>query len=353
MTESPQNERHVYATPAGVTAAGESALDGESPRVPEAAARRLARVVPDERLRRIVEQYLLGELSPPVAVMQLAIATESADRVREAVDAITAEVDRDARATDGVLHDRVDALTRLVVEQGPGVARIAAMLASGVDTARMMPTVDEGLAHVERLFDWGVTQNEEASVALYSLGSPEILAAATAEVVGWLDDRGLLGADRDVLQIGCGIGRMEAAVSPLVREAWGVDVSGAMVEAARRRCEGLANVHVEKTDGRDLSRFPDDRFDLVYAVDTFPYLVQAGDALVERHVAEARRVLRPGGALAVFNYSYRDDLHADRRDVRRLAALYGFDVAVDGEREFELWDGLTWLLRLVREGETG
>ena len=38
-------------------------------------------------------------------------------------------------------------------------------------------------------------------------------------------------------------------------------------------------------------------------MDSFPYLMQAGVA--ERHVAEAARMLRPGGALAILNLSYR------------------------------------------------
>jgi predicted TPR repeat methyltransferase len=324
----------------------ESYSEGEaqSPDVPDAAVERMTRAVSAPELRPIVARYLAGALSAQVALMQMVIACEDAGAVRRAVDEVTAEADAHSRATDAIIRDRVDALTRLVVENETGCGRIAQMLKSDIDHARPAATVEEGLAHVERLFDWSVAQSEEASVALYSLGSPEILGQATAEIVRQLDRWGLLGPDRAVLQIGCGIGRFERALAGRVREAHGIDVSGEMVRVAQRRCAGLPNVFLAKSSGRDLGMFADERFDLVYAVDTFPYLVQSGRALVERHFAEARRVLRRGGELVILNYSYADDPAADRREVRELAAANGFTVALDGDRVFELWDGAAWRL---------
>lgn len=319
--------------------------EARSPDVPNAAVARMAAAVGAPELRPIVARYLAGDLSAQVALMQMVIACEDAAGVRRAVDEVTAEADERSRATDAIIRDRVDALTRLVVENETGCGRIARMLRSDIDHARPAPTVEEGLAHVERLFDWSVRQSEEASVALYSLGSPELLGEATAEIVRQLDRWGLLGPDRVVLQVGCGIGRFERALAPRVREAHGIDVSGEMVRVAERRCAGLGNVFLAKSSGRDLGMFADERFDLVYAVDTFPYLVQSGHALVARHFDEARRVLRRGGELVILNYSYRDDLPAERAEVRALAAAHGFEVVLDGERVFEIWDGAGWRLR--------
>lgn len=321
-----------------------SESDSRSPEVPDEAVARASRAVSAPELRPIVTRYLAGELSTQVALMQMVIACEDAGAVRRAVDEVTAEADAHSRATDSILRDRVDALTRLVLENETGCGRIAQMLRSDIDHARPAATVEEGLAHVERLFDWSVAQSEEASVALYSLGNPEILEQATAEIVRQLDRWELLGPDRAVLQVGCGIGRFERALAGRVREAHGIDVSGEMVRVAERRCAGLANVFLAKSSGRDLGMFADERFDLVYAVDTFPYLVQSGAPLVERHVAEARRVLRPGGELVILNYSYGGSDEADRAAVRQLAAGHGFEVVVDGERVFELWDGAAWRL---------
>jgi predicted TPR repeat methyltransferase len=319
--------------------------DYHSPDVPGAAVARLVRAVTDEELRPIVRRYLEGELSPQVALMQLVIACEDAAAVRRAVDEVTAEVDAQSRATDSIVRDRVDALTELVVENETGCRRIAQMLKSDIDHAQPARSVDEGLAHVERLFDWSVNQSEEASVALYSLGNAEILDRATAEIVDQLDRWGVLGPDSRVLEVGCGIGRFERAIAGRVLEAHGVDVSAEMVRVAQRRCADLPNVRLAKSSGRDLGMYGNERFDLVFAVDTFPYLVQSGAELVERHFAEAHRVLRRGGDLVILNYSYGGDADADRREVRRLAARHGFELLVEGEPLFQLWNGLGWRMR--------
>ena len=278
-----------------------------------------------ERLEAIGARFARGELSAPVALLQLLLAAGDLEAVEAAAPA---------------------EVRRLLDQNRAGCARICAMLASGVDAPSADETVEGGIAFARRLFDWSVAQSEEASVALYSLGNPELLASATAEVVALLDGWGVLSPRARCLQIGCGIGRFEAALAGRVAEARGLDVSPQMIAAARRRCQGLANVGFEVTAGRDLAAFPARRFELVYAVDSFPYLFQPGLELVDRHFAEAARVLASGGQLVLLNFSYRDDLDQDRRDVRALADRHGFEVEVDGARALRLWDGAAWKLRL-------
>ena len=79
------------------------------------------------------------------------------------------------------------------------------------------------IAACRSFFDRSVVRHETASVAAYSLGDPEILATATREVVDLLQRWDLLGADRRTLEIGCGIGRMQAALAPRVAEAHGIE----------------------------------------------------------------------------------------------------------------------------------
>ncbi|MFL5576660.1 MAG: class I SAM-dependent methyltransferase [Gemmatimonadaceae bacterium] len=321
-----------------------------SPDVPPAEIHRLVAGVEPASFRPILARCLAGAVSPQVALLQMVSGGGSAATVRSAVDEVTARTDADSRATDSIVRDRVDDLTSILVDHEDGVDRIVDMLRGSAE-AGAPATVEEGIAFCERLFDWSVQQSEEASVALYSFGSPELLGRATDEVVALLDRWGVLGPDRSVLQIGCGIGRFERALASRVREVCGVDVSGEMVRAARRRCAGLANVRLDKSSGYDLSLYDDARFDLVYAVDTFPYLLHAGWPLVEGHFAEAHRVLRPGGDLVICNFSFRGDLDADRADVRRLAHAHGFAVLEDGVQPFRLWDGSVWRMeRMERKG---
>ena len=317
------------------------AAGGES-----SAVERLTKGIGSEEDQQILARCLTGTTSPPVALMQLLIETEDAAKVRAIVDEVTMRAASVSRSTDSLLRDRVDELTQLVVENEPGCEMIAGMLRDTMDSPKPAPSVEEGIAFCERLFDWSVRQSEEASVALYSLGNAEILERATREIVAQLELWNLLSQHRTVLDFGCGIGRVAAELSSRVMEVQGIDVSSGMVEAARRRCSGLPNVHFTKGTGRDLREYADESLDVAIAVDTFPYLVRSGSELVSAHFAEMRRVLRPRGDLVILNYSYRGDEQADVTDVRRLAGDYGFDVIVAGERPFTVWDGLAFHLRL-------
>ena len=201
------------------------------------------------------------------------------------------------------------------------------------------------LAYWADSFDRLVAAQPEASVALYSLGSPDLLAAATDEIVAQMADWGLVAPAAAVLDLGCGIGRFVRALAPCVAYVTGLDLSPGMVAEARRRCAGLANVELRQSAGRDLAGIADASLDLVLAADVFPYLVEAGGDVAAIHVAEAARVLRPSGALLILNYSYRGDAGADRSEVADLAAAAGFTVERAGTRDFAAWDGAAFLLR--------
>ena len=295
--------------------------------------------------RDILVRCLSGALSPAVALMRLLIETEDAAAVRATVDEVTRRAARISRATDSLLRDRVDDLTQLLVENEPGCEQIARMLKSDVDSPKPAASVEEGIAFCERLFDWSVEQSEEASVALYSLGNPQLLERATREIVAQLEMWNVLSQKRVVLDIGCGIGRVAAELAPRVREVHGIDVSAKMIAAATRRCGQMENVKFQKGNGRDLSEFGDQAFEAAVAVDTFPYLNQSGADLVRSFFSESWRVLKPGGDLVILNYSYRGDDSSDIEDVARLARETGFEVLVGGNRPFVIWDGLAFHLR--------
>jgi SAM-dependent methyltransferase len=312
------------------------------------AVKRLLHGVNNAAVRDVLARCLDGSISPSVALMQMLIETEDALAVRAAVDDVTRRAAQISRSGDSLLRDRVDDLTQLVVENEQGCSRIAEMLRSNMDSPDPAPSVEEGIAFCERLFDWSVQQSEEASVALYSLGNPELLERATREIIVQLERWGILSRDRTVLDIGCGIGRLEVELASRVGAVHGIDVSMQMINAALRRCAPLSNVHLLKVTGRDLADYSDNSFDAVIAVDTFPYINQSGAALVERYFAEAQRVLKPGGDFVILNFSYGEDDAADESTVRRLASRHSFETIAAGERPFTLWDGLAFQLRKQR-----
>jgi SAM-dependent methyltransferase len=277
---------------------------------------------------------LSGRVPPGVALARLVLAGLAPEAIEARLSALPAG---DARA---------EALARLHRARRGGLEELRAMLAaSGLDYGAASGTPEDAVARVAAAFDRAVAVAPEASVAAYSLNDPAALAAATEEIVAWLARGGLVGPDRDVLDLGCGTGRVAAALAPRCRSVLGLDVSPNMVAEARRRHGGAPNLRFDATPGTDLAALGDASFDLVLAVDSFPYLLQAGAAVADRHLADAARVLRPGGALAVLNLSYRGDPGADRADAARWAAAGGWTLAVDGAAPFALWDGAAFLLR--------
>ncbi|MEY4508900.1 MAG: hypothetical protein RLZZ450_1022 [Pseudomonadota bacterium] len=281
----------------------------------------------------IARRRAQGQLSPQVALMQMLIATEDVAVVEQALAYLAPD-----------LQSVRTELSRLLADNRPGCVTIADQLRREQAHAGGL-SEQATLAYQRQLFDGLVAVSEESSVALYSLGSAQILAAATDEIVHFLEARELLSPHARVLDVGCGIGRFELALSPRVFHITGLDLSLQMVNAARRRCAHLANVHIAHSSGRDFAAQQPRSLSLVLAVDSFPYVVQAGDALVDALFDEAKRVLAPDGHLLLLNFSYRDDLARDRREVLALAQRHGFVVELAGERPFLLWDGAVFLLR--------
>jgi SAM-dependent methyltransferase len=284
-------------------------------------------------IQRIVNRYLRAEASGSMVLMELVQFTEDPDAIARALPSLNGD------------PTKLREFARLFAENEAGCRTIVRMIRQRLDSPEVAGDAEDGIERCRRLFDASVAQSEESSVALYSLGSPELLAAATDEVIGVLDDWGVLGPHRDALEIGCGIGRLMVPLCSRLRSVVGTDVSPGMICAATRRLESFSNASVQMTTGQDLSEFGSGSMDLVYSVDAFPYMVLSGHALVERHFRESRRVLRPGGDFVLFNYAYgraREDVNGEV-----LALAHGAELQVirADESPFRLWNGIGWLMR--------
>lgn len=279
---------------------------------------------------------LAGGAPPNVALMHLLAASPSPDEAAAALGA--------ARAARPDLSGPLAVAERLLAAR-PDAWRTVRAVAGSVDHAPASAPPEATLERWRAGFDRLAATSPEAGVALYALGDPALLAAATAEVVEALDGWGLLGEGRDALDLGCGMGRFTEAMAPRLRSVLGLDISPGMVAEARRR-SGRPNAAYAVGSGRDLAGVTDATVDLVLAADVFPYLVEAG--LAAAHVAEVARVLRPGGVAAVLNYSYRGDEARDRADLAAAAEAHGLAVERAGERPFRLWDAAAFVLRRPR-----
>ena len=107
-----------------------------------------------------------------------------------------------------------------------------------------------------------------------------------------------VGTER-VLEVGCGTGRWLAELHPIARQVYGMDLSLGMLQQARQRPGSLALIcgHASHLP------FPDAVFDLLFCVNAFHHFPQP-----RAFISEARRLLRPGGALAIAGM----DPHAGR-----------------------------------------
>jgi SAM-dependent methyltransferase len=300
----------------------------------------------DAQAADVLRRCAGGEISSAVALVRLLIAYGDLDRVRTAL-ANVAHVDGEAD-----LQGTIERISDLLGRNPIGSALVMDMLRQERALAQPAGDTDE-VERCRRLFDRLVAANAEASVAFYSLGDPGLLAAATLEAAQLLECLDVLGPEREVLDIGCGIGRFVQALAGRVGAITGIDIAPGMIEAARRRCAGCANVTLLQTNGRDLSPFPDASFDTALAIDAMPYVYRAGAAAVAAHFAEVARVLRPGGDFVILNLSYRGDLELDREDARRLADTTELRVLRNGTADLRLWDGTTFHLRKPETGAEG
>ena len=272
-----------------------------------------------------VADCLAGLISPQVALARLLLSGADASAIRAAVQA----------ARPNSPSPPWQALASLLEGRAAGLDRLAGEIVQTASDHTALGGVD-GIA---AFFDRAVTHSPEAGVALYSLGDPAILQAATAEIVTWLHAESLLHPDTDVLDFGCGFGRVASALAPHCRSVLALDVSAGMVAEARNRYGGVPGLQFEHTDGRTVPPGP---FGLVLLVDSMPYVVQAG--LADSVVSGIAAALRPGGGtLAVLNLAYGRGAGEDRAQAERWAASHGWELSTG--RPFTLWDGAAFVWR--------
>ncbi|MDG2241864.1 MAG: methyltransferase domain-containing protein [Rhodospirillaceae bacterium] len=102
------------------------------------------------------------------------------------------------------------------------------------------------------------------------------------------------GKVKRILDMGCGIGRLTSALKERFPDAevWGIDVGGPMVRYAHLKARDIGvDVHFAQRKAED-TKFPDGYFDIVTSfIINHEMPPEANKAVI----AEAHRVLRPGG----------------------------------------------------------
>ena len=99
---------------------------------------------------------------------------------------------------------------------------------------------------------------------------------------------------RDVLDFGCGIGRLTQALAGYFDRVVGVDISETMIKLAKVFNRFEERVCYLRNQGDDLELFEDQTFDFVY---TNIVLQHLRPEMTRRYLEEFRRTLRSGGLL--------------------------------------------------------
>jgi len=153
---------------------------------------------------------------------------------------------------------------------------------------------------------WNALASSErtARIAVAGKGWEWELRESAAKPIRNLVELVSIGAQDDVLEVACGIGRIGLELAPLCRSWTGADISANMLGYAAQRLQGVGNVRLHQLDGKGLSGLADSSFDLVYCTNTLAHL----DELDRwRYVQEAFRVLRSEGRIFIDNIDLASD----------------------------------------------
>jgi ArsR family transcriptional regulator len=177
---------------------------------------------------------------------------------------------------------------------------------------------------------WGSAEQDdlrlEARLRARRQGAEEFFAGAAqqwealrAEAFGHGFEReallGLLPPEWVVADLGCGAGTLAAWLAPAVARVIGVDQSAAMLRAARRRLEPFDNVELHRA-GLEALPLATRSCDAALLVLVLGYVPAVAPVL-----AEAARILKPGGRLVLVDLAR----HGDESFARRLGqARLGF-----------------------------
>ncbi|TVQ91646.1 MAG: methyltransferase domain-containing protein [Deltaproteobacteria bacterium] len=205
--------------------------------------------------------------------------------------------------TDGWLDNRREgtaSLFRMAEVLPPGAAALWEVVREATearwaleDDLRLRAVLDARVVDAEAFFGQVAGRWEEVRSGLF--GTTYVLPTLLA----------LLPEAWTVLDLGTGTGSMAAELAHAVRRVIAVDREQAMLDAARARLEGLDNVDLIRASLHDLP-LPDASVDAALCS-----LVLHHQARLDPILAEARRVLKPGGRVVIL-----DMVEHDRAEYR-------------------------------------
>ena len=171
---------------------------------------------------------------------------------------------------------------------------VTEMLTAAVQKMKKLPVIRslvERFSSYGRSWDLSALTMQQAMKAILSNANDE----ETFDYEGERTARELssfIKPNSVVLDLGCGIGRIEKFLPHNCKKCIGIDVSRRMISLAKKRLDAFRNVSFYRNNGRDLSLFPDRMFDFVFSIFTLQHLDKE-DACY--YLIEINRVLKQSG----------------------------------------------------------
>jgi ubiquinone/menaquinone biosynthesis C-methylase UbiE len=167
-------------------------------------------------------------------------------------------------------------------------AEVAAMPQAAHDAERLGSVLAERTTRSREFFSAAAGEWDRMRAELFGRRA-DLLA-----LLGLLDDRWTVG------DLGCGTGQVAESLAPFVARVVAVDASPPMLDAARARLAGAANVEL-RPGALEALPLEDGELDAAVVFLVLHYVAEPAAAL-----AEAARTLRPGGRLLVVDMAPHD-----------------------------------------------
>lgn len=201
------------------------------------------------------------------------------------------------------LPDRpvAELVIKAVVSRRPHLAQVI-----GTSLIERHGQLDAGLARTAYGQVWDTVSQ--------SLDAARISVCGTADAAEWhrsgeataldVQTETAIGPTDTVLEIGCGAGRVGRHLAPRCGTWIGADVSQHMLRYAADSLKDLVNAQFFRLNGFDLTGVDARSLDVVYCTGVFMHLDEWERY---RYIADAHRVLKPGGRLYVDNFNLLTD----------------------------------------------